>query len=374
MSRDHHIARRVISVPATRVVPWTGLAAQKSKIRRILRGPPSLQRAAVIPRPSRVQAAPAELDSRVESLRDQGEPLPVEQRKFFEPRFGRAFDGVRVHTTGDAGVLATALGAKAFAVGRHVVFAPGYYQPTTSAGRRLMAHELVHVVQQEHTTRTAMRVALQSAEIRPAQQSSSTLIQRQRDDSRPCGGRDVRSCRDPNHHETAVSAASGVPRLLQAGLDLLMNVQRDPTFVEDLLRRHFGWNGRDPVRDRAATAIQRQLERVVDNLEHPFIPICRTQEEARGRHVYASAPPAYAPSNCYDFFPLFFDDGRVESVPGGRARIVLHEMCHRWITDCLTTTAEIYEGDSAYPPQWRRAIANADSYAGFCHDATRAPL
>jgi len=62
--------------------------------------------------------------------------------------FGDAVAGARLHTDGQAHVLARAVAARAFTVGRDVFFASGEYRPHTTAGRRLLAHELAHVVQQ----------------------------------------------------------------------------------------------------------------------------------------------------------------------------------------------------------------------------------
>lgn len=65
-----------------------------------------------------------------------------------EPRFGRDFSGVRVHTDYDAAESASALNARAYTAGRDVVFGAGKYTPSTDTGRSLIAHELTHVVQQ----------------------------------------------------------------------------------------------------------------------------------------------------------------------------------------------------------------------------------
>jgi hypothetical protein len=80
--------------------------------------------------------------------RSLGEPLDPEIRAFMEPRFGHDFGQVRVHTDHSAAAMARALGARAYTVGRHVVFAAGQYRPRSKSGRRLLAHELTHVVQQ----------------------------------------------------------------------------------------------------------------------------------------------------------------------------------------------------------------------------------
>jgi len=86
-------------------------------------------------------------------LRAPGQPLDAATRAFMEPRFGHDFSGVRVHADLRAAESAQAVNALAYTVGRDVVFGAGQYAPTTNAGRRLMAHELTHVVQQASTTK-----------------------------------------------------------------------------------------------------------------------------------------------------------------------------------------------------------------------------
>jgi hypothetical protein len=81
-------------------------------------------------------------------LRSPGQPLEAATRASMEPRFGYDFSRVRVHTDARAAESARAVHALAYTVGRDVVFGAGQYVPGTSAGRRLLAHELTHVVQQ----------------------------------------------------------------------------------------------------------------------------------------------------------------------------------------------------------------------------------
>lgn len=81
-------------------------------------------------------------------LRQPGQPLAAATRRFFEPRFGADFSGVRVHTDHGAAESAHAVGARAYTVGAHIVFATNSFEPSTQGGQRLMAHELAHVVQQ----------------------------------------------------------------------------------------------------------------------------------------------------------------------------------------------------------------------------------
>jgi hypothetical protein len=87
-------------------------------------------------------------EASVRSLDSGGEPLNAAMRAFFEPRFGHSFDQVRVHTDAAAAASSQDLNALAYTRGRHIVFAPGRFEPHTERGQRLLAHELTHVVQQ----------------------------------------------------------------------------------------------------------------------------------------------------------------------------------------------------------------------------------
>jgi hypothetical protein len=87
-----------------------------------------------------------------EVLRSPGQPLAPQARAFFEPRLGHDFSTVRVHSDEKAAESARAVNALAYAVGYHVVFAPGRYSPQSEAGLQLLAHELVHVAQQVSRT------------------------------------------------------------------------------------------------------------------------------------------------------------------------------------------------------------------------------
>jgi hypothetical protein len=88
------------------------------------------------------------VESQINSIRGGGQPLSESVKAFFEPRFNRDFSDVRIHTAAGASSLARAVNAKAFTIGRDVVFGSGQYAPGTSEGGTLIAHELTHVVQQ----------------------------------------------------------------------------------------------------------------------------------------------------------------------------------------------------------------------------------
>ncbi len=92
--------------------------------------------------------ASPELENQLAAGRGRGSPLPGEVRAYMEPRFGADFSGVRVHTGGEAGQINRSIQAQAFTHGQDIYLGAGRYEPGTDAGKRLLAHELTHVVQQ----------------------------------------------------------------------------------------------------------------------------------------------------------------------------------------------------------------------------------
>jgi hypothetical protein len=105
----------------------------------------------------RTPSAPAQIRSDVAGpvpaivehvLRSSGEPLDPATRASLEPRLGRDLSNVQVHTDAQAVESARALDATAYASGQHVVFDASAYDPSTTPGLRLLAHELTHTIQQ----------------------------------------------------------------------------------------------------------------------------------------------------------------------------------------------------------------------------------
>ena len=82
-------------------------------------------------------------------LSSPGKPLDAATRNFMEPRFGQDFSRVRVHTDRRAAESARTVNAQAYTVGRNIVFGAGAYSLGALTGRKLLAHELTHVVQQQ---------------------------------------------------------------------------------------------------------------------------------------------------------------------------------------------------------------------------------
>lgn len=108
---------------------------------------------------------PVSVDSRVRSaLQSPGQPLEKETQSLMESRFQHNFSSVRVHTGSRAEESARALQANAYALGRDVVFGQGRYNPSSEDGLHLIAHELAHVVQQQHAPAPGPQTDLEVSE------------------------------------------------------------------------------------------------------------------------------------------------------------------------------------------------------------------
>lgn len=150
----HHVTRTVEPVQQRPLVP-TASAAVPAVVQRMCatcehgQDDPEVRRAAVPGTSSDGARAPAAVGELLRSGR--GRPLDAGTRAYFEPRFGHSFADVRVHDNATAAETARQVRALAYTVGRDVVFGHGRYAPSTGEGRRLLAHELAHVVQQSST-------------------------------------------------------------------------------------------------------------------------------------------------------------------------------------------------------------------------------
>ncbi len=129
----HHAADRI-------------MAGGTAAIRTNSATPPPLQAA---PASATVQgAAPSAITRAAKATQTGGQPLPSQDRAFFEPRFGRSLSDVRLHTGAEAASAANGINASAFTHGNNIAFASGQYNPAEPQGRHLLAHELTHTLQQ----------------------------------------------------------------------------------------------------------------------------------------------------------------------------------------------------------------------------------
>jgi hypothetical protein len=125
-------------------------------------------------------------------LSSPGTPLDASAREYLEPRFGLDFSHIRVHTDERASESSRSVGALAYATGQHIVFAAGRYDPRSTPGRRLIAHELTHTIQQgggRHRSRGESG-ARQSLTVSRRAAGLQRLIQRVGE----CAGKSYKDC------------------------------------------------------------------------------------------------------------------------------------------------------------------------------------
>jgi pimeloyl-ACP methyl ester carboxylesterase len=109
-------------------------------------------------------AVSPDLESSIQQARGGGEPLAGDVRAPMEQAFGADFSGVKVHTGSESDQLNSSIGAKAFTTGQDMFFGQGQYNPGSSSGKELVAHELTHVVQQSGQVRRKMTFTRPPAE------------------------------------------------------------------------------------------------------------------------------------------------------------------------------------------------------------------
>ena len=167
------------------------------------------------------QAEP-NIASNVNAMRGGGQPLPQTLRNFFEPRFGYDFSNVRVHANGHAAETARAINARAFTVGREVVFGSGEYAPGTKGGQHLLAHELAHVVQQRNNKPEGC-VAQRRLIASGAQSDVDTFFSL----AEPASG--LMLARDPATNHISAIGSLATPPTSPSFQSILTDIMDDPT-------------------------------------------------------------------------------------------------------------------------------------------------
>jgi Domain of unknown function (DUF4157) len=98
----------------------------------------------------------------IDAVTRPGRPIEPSVRETLEPRFGASFENVRVHDDAEAAAAAESVNARAYTIGNHVVFGAGEYQPQTTQGQHILAHELTHTLQQQPTIASLEDPSLQT--------------------------------------------------------------------------------------------------------------------------------------------------------------------------------------------------------------------
>lgn len=104
-------------------------------------------------------AVGANVQTAIQNQTAGGQPLSADVRSYMEPRFGADFSNVRIHNDAESAGLSNQLSARAFTYQNHVFFSRDQYQPGTSEGKQLLAHELTHTIQQGHGIQRSPQVS-----------------------------------------------------------------------------------------------------------------------------------------------------------------------------------------------------------------------
>lgn len=340
--------------------------------------------------------ATPEVEAAIEQARGGGRSLDSGIQRQMESAFGTNFSGVRVHTDSTADALNQSLSARAFTTGQDIFFRQGEYNPGSSSGKELLAHELTHVVQQGKGLRSKLTVGEPRDEYeqeadRIARQvvdkiNSSSLdqpVQRQCE----CGGKEKELEESVIHYGQTVvqqtSLQSNITKAVQRANSYNDCTAPQRTAIEDaynraigkvnasvaalaaahashptidphvraLLNRHFHTTDKDDIRTihNRFQDIQRAFARGI-NFE------CETDCEAGvGGYVYRF---------------LFWHVGRVHicfnlfntSPALIQEAIIIHEVAHRFAG--VADKAYVWQGNYATLTS-KQAMDNADSYANF---------
>lgn len=208
----------------TRVTPAAGIAAAAAPVR------PQFKR--VDADGSDAHAVPPAIGDAVSS---PGRPIEPAVRGVMQQGFGHDLGAVRIHDGPAAAAAARSVGALAFTLGHHIVFDQGQYRPSVGEGKRLLAHELTHVMQQSGAAQPALqKQGRYHEEETPAGGLSCTLTEMAGDDFDQS-----KSCCEQHVMERLQSMLSAS----RAALELASSRIESGAAIDSLLRLHFGPSG-----------------------------------------------------------------------------------------------------------------------------------
>ncbi len=293
----NRVAEQVMRMPEPRLQRQTAPVEEEE----IVQTEPLLQRQG----DSGVET-PSEAPAMVhEVLHSPGRPLAATTRAFMEPRFGYNFGRVRVHTDTRAAESARILNAQAFTVGRDIVFGSGQYMPTTPGGKRLLGHELSHVVQQSTTAFREKGMVNESSEAPSIQfQTIGT----------PCGSTQPVV-------DNAFTRASSMIGLALSRLGLI-KIDKKGEYVQHLIsiENVFGTG----VRGDDIQRIMIELQSIRAKIKSPPPQQCVPASDPSCLKEYMAFVDPDDPNGIF-FCPIFFNSS---NSPDQRALKVIHEASH----------------------------------------------
>lgn len=268
---------------------------------------------------------------------------------------GFDFSRVRIHTDTQAADSARAVNAVAYTIGDDVVFGAGQYAPQTSQGRRLLAHELAHVVQQTTPSSPSLRMQRQQ----PAQQTTRVALTT------------TGQCRDAR---AIAEAIPGARAMANTAFNWFLSFgTRDRARVALLLRANFlsdADNVRDTVEDRILSISNRLSSAQTGNITFDCAPV--GDPECPGRQGYVMTNERDRIHICDSFFNLSLE---------ARRWMLVHECAH--LAGAMTLPESYYAmfgpigedqcRDLTPSSSTTEALGNADNYARLVWCLTKPP-
>ncbi len=282
------------------------------------------------------------LMSEITSRKGPGQGLDNDTRSFMEQRIGHDFGNVKVHTDGYAAGKSKELHAEAFTLGRDVFFNAGRYNPSSTEGKRLLSHELTHVIQQGEAPAVQLRT----------ERGNGYRV----DDAEDCRG----------NWQQIGTALAEARRMVAAASAAVQPETRRAERIRNAMQTHFHIS-QQAVDDRRDFNLFRNLVTVINmfrRINNGFggtIPF-----ECEGTNDW------WFCRNTLGYVRLIFSD--IHLCPSwfglparDKAVSVVHEMGHKY----ANLDDEAYEFEAGY----RRlsvsdAVDNADSYACFARDVS----
>jgi hypothetical protein len=169
---------------------------------------------------------------RIQSAKSGGHRLGTTEKHFFESRFNRSFEDVKIHTDPETTDMAKSINAKAFTLGKDIFFGAGHYSPKSENGKHLLAHELTHVVQQKDPGAPKIRRS-------PTEPQISNFLRGQAIINRKQNRLDeevnhvLEEDKKPNQMSPGSAAEVGRQALEIVGYERLMKLATDAGFLED---------------------------------------------------------------------------------------------------------------------------------------------
>ncbi|NBC08547.1 MAG: DUF4157 domain-containing protein [Bacteroidetes bacterium] len=276
--------------------------------------------------------ATPQLASQLNSSKGGGQPLPKDTLSSMNQAFGTDFSNVRVHTGSRAQEMSEGIQAKAFTHGSDIYFNRGQYNPGSTEGKRLLGHELTHVVQQSSEMNSLQRQPID------CDKSSITGV--------------VDPARDPQQEviNAHILARENV-RLALNQVENILTGGAVRTIIRNTFNRHFG--NPSPLHIRR---IRNRLRAASSRLNRSSQTILRCNRgggcRRQGTHGTQLCPSGGERTR---ICPHFFETGPIE-----RAVTIIHESIH-----AVGACNDIHIGDTNYPGS--PSYNNAWSYDHFAN-------